>query len=797
MHERQILHLQQQLAQTLQAFDQVRNFGSSPSLPPFGTAQPFMQPSMTDRAHMSNNGAPVLHNYDQSQLANSGMTNGTAYHSSVSAVPAMFSQSTQQVLNSQESNTIWHATQQPGMPHYGSNNSSAANSWHGSNARGVQSPSGGQVSMSMLESDPNALFAHLMQLKSHFPLDDVKREFYPQLFHKMQRAGIDTVSANHFLKLILESSNVQEILLMWCFDHVLQQRIQWARGMTQNAHARFNLPKSPEGSTSALSYDLRVPSEAGSARLLTPTPEVENIIRNLLCGRMEEAAAEFRTIQRDSNTQISRSSVPSLPLKETTNEAALAEASMTMSALKTLERFGNAEKVKFSTFKNAGTGKDETPSQWKDSFRSPSRDPKDPADIRNWTWKRFTDELYESTMYFPPDKKKLLEAFTSTKCQEPGTPEQITAYTHAYTLAFQELRRIGMHKQYSVPAQAQMYYDNLPKLLKHHMALYDPKRQDSELREDLSALRQEVREVMAWPVYKDAVSQASNGRAMGAMGVLVSGDPDERPKHIKAQVGETARFTTAATTQSTAWLAQNAAKFKCRHTVVGLRTGKPFHVIVGSTDKISAIFANKEARIAGLTEKVRKTRADANEAGAASSDLAKPIVSNVTAQAVQANMASQRAQVTPEDDAHAPSDLKPVPTPTAKMYSYNSSPMPSSNATHGGKARACFAVFCRTAPAPPAAFDPIVLSNTTLDNHDDLDTDIFFDACEVFGDEANAQKADDHELNGNKVLSPRIPFLFLPISISRRAAQCGKFALIALKYIATHELAGVLQPITT
>ena len=143
--------------------------------------------------------------------------------------------------------------------------------------------------------------------------------------------------------------------------------------------------------------------------------------------------------------------------------------------------------------------------------------------------------------------------------------------------------------------------------------------------------------------------------------------------------------------------------------MVGLRTNKPFHVIVGSTDKISAIFANKEARIAGLTEKVRKARADDTEAGAASSrDLAKPIVSNVTAQAVQANMASPRAQVTPEDDAHALSDPKPVSTPTAKMYSYNSGSMPSSNATHGGKARANFAVFSRTAPDPRLTCHPVV-----------------------------------------------------------------------------------------
>ena len=109
--------------------------------------------------------------------------------------------------------------------------------------------------------------------------------------------GVDTSGANHLLQLILESSNVSEILLMRCFDHVLHQRIMRGRAITQNEHALFTLPKSPEGSASALSYDLRDQSEAGSARLSTRTPEVESIIRNLLCGRVEEAAAGFRTIQ--------------------------------------------------------------------------------------------------------------------------------------------------------------------------------------------------------------------------------------------------------------------------------------------------------------------------------------------------------------------------------------------------------------------------------------------------------------------------------------------------------------------
>jgi hypothetical protein len=89
-------------------------------------------------------------------------------------------------------------------------------------------------------------------------------------------------------------------------------------------------------------------------------------------------------------------------------------------------------------------------------------------------------------------------------------------------------------------------------------------------------------------------------------------------------------------------------------------------------------------------------------------------------------MASPCAPLTPEDNDHAPLDQKPASTPTLI-----------------------------------AALDPTVLSNDTFVNHDDLDTDIFFDACEVCGDDANAKKVDDHELNGNKVSTPRNSSRFL------------------------------------
>ena len=143
--------------------------------------------------------------------------------------------------------------------------------------------------------------------------------------------------------------------------------------------------------------------------------------------------------------------------------------SMTMSAIKTLvsEARGNTEKVKFTTFKNAGTGKDDTRletiiwtwerefnsanhepqvsrvlglmtpggnlSSWAESYRSITRDPRDLDDISNWTRQRFRDVLFASTMYSPPDKKQLLDTFESVTCPEPGTREQITAYLHAFT----------------------------------------------------------------------------------------------------------------------------------------------------------------------------------------------------------------------------------------------------------------------------------------------------------------------------------------------------------------------------
>jgi hypothetical protein len=74
-------------------------------------------------------------------------------------------------------------------------------------------------------------------------------------------------------------------------------------------------------------------------------------------------------------------------------------------------------------------------SNWKDTFRSVTRDINDPNDIRNWTWGRFCRELLKSSMYSPPNKKKLLDDFLKVKCKDPGNSDQITAYDNAFMLA--------------------------------------------------------------------------------------------------------------------------------------------------------------------------------------------------------------------------------------------------------------------------------------------------------------------------------------------------------------------------
>ena len=507
---------------------------------------------------------------------------------------------------------------------------------------------------------------------------------------------------------------------------------------------------------------------------------------------------------------------------------------------------GNAEKVKFSTFKNAGSEPGSTSidiilwtwetefdsasqppkvsrviglmlpggnlSAWKDSHRSISRDVNDPEDIRNWSWDRFRKELYESTMYTPPDKKKLLDTFSNVKCHEPGTPDQITAYTNQFSMALQNLKIHGLHSAFSPSQQAQMYYNNLTTFVKHHLALRDPKRVDSELRTDLCELRTEVRDLMTWTVYKAEAAAKSGGRAVGALGAQSgSGNSDGVTKRIEPLKGEIVRFSTA-TPQSGTWLSGNAARLKCRHSLV--RDGSQ-HVIVGSAQQINALFANADAKAAGLVQLARKPRAPRQSDSVprpalAASPQMSDNVANVSAQAVQADLPSSPAKSASDKDSEsspapttsqAPDTHQQVGSPAlpAKTYTYTTS-APNSNAYYGGRARGFMVVGRRPVVLPPMdndndnfGVDGAVFSDNFGANDAD-DPNAFYDACEHFDDDRYCDFECDADVfyDAEEEFTDACPRF---ISLATRAARRGRAGIMTLKYIATYDFTGVLQPI--
>jgi hypothetical protein len=74
-----------------------------------------------------------------------------------------------------------------------------------------------------------------------------------------------------------------------------------------------------------------------------------------------------------------------------------------------------------------------------------------------------------------------------------------------------------------------------------------------------------------------------------------------------------------------------------------------------------------------------------------------------------------------------------------------------------------------------------------------VDADVFFDTREFFDDNAEIETRANDIVSDKTCSSIRMSSLWL--SAARRAARGAKTALVTLKYIATHELTGVLQPI--
>jgi hypothetical protein len=74
-----------------------------------------------------------------------------------------------------------------------------------------------------------------------------------------------------------------------------------------------------------------------------------------------------------------------------------------------------------------------------------------------------------------------------------------------------------------------------------------------------------------------------------------------------------------------------------------------------------------------------------------------------------------------------------------------------------------------------------------------VDADVFFDTREFFYDNAEIEARANDIISDKTCSSIRMSSLWL--SAARRAARGAKTSRVTLKYIATHELTGVLHPI--
>jgi len=287
-------------------------------------------------------------------------------------------------------------------------------------------------------------------------------------------------------------------------------------------------------------------------------------------------------------------------------------------------------------------------------------------------------------------------------------------------------------------------------------------------------------------------------------------------KRIEPKQGEIVKFS-PATAQSGTWLSNHAARFKCRYATVSRGSQ---HVIVGSTNQINALFANNEAKAAGLVELARKPRIprQSDSGSRAGADLKKPSAlndPNVSAQAVQADLSSSPAksapdkapelssdqssdQSSPPPDSHTQTD-GPHATP-AKMYSYTTSKF-SSNPYSGGRARGFMTVF----KGPYGT----LTRGTATGQDEGIDDDVFYDAddnahFEPDADEyptchdmkpLNTDAEPEHDVDvSHDACEGRMGSRNIA-SFATRAARSGKAGLMALKYVATYELTGLLQPI--
>jgi len=110
-----------------------------------------------------------------------------------------------------------------------------------------------------------------------------------------------------------------------------------------------------------------------------------------------------------------------------------------------------------------------------------------------------------------------MKRFESVSCPEPGNAQQIDEYCGAFSIALHEIKIYDLVDRYGVKLLAQRFYNGLPALLKHFMALYDSLHEHTpDIRDEYHALQKEVRNVEQWQLFTDALAQVSNAKALSA-----------------------------------------------------------------------------------------------------------------------------------------------------------------------------------------------------------------------------------------------------------------------------------------
>jgi hypothetical protein len=222
--------LQLQLAQTVHAMDHMRQYGSaSPSV------------SMPSQA------APILMGQSQASpammLPRVPIMDATLYHSPMPAaasapvhLPIQMGQNIleleaqQRWMMHQQTNP--NPYQQTGSSnHYPSTISAGVFAQEHSNGHGMRSSgiasSGGRFSLSMLGSGstPEQEFGSLMCHYSGMQNARVKGELYPSLFAKVNAIVPDETTSHTLLHMLLDNSDIPEMLCLHCFPQLLQQSI--------------------------------------------------------------------------------------------------------------------------------------------------------------------------------------------------------------------------------------------------------------------------------------------------------------------------------------------------------------------------------------------------------------------------------------------------------------------------------------------------------------------------------------------------------------------------------------------